>query len=518
MKKKLLALALSFAMIFTLTACGGGNNGGEGEAKTNLTIIDSEWYGMDTFQLDSTSGAQDLGASALFAWDSENGCIADKVCTDWTVSEDGLTVTFNVPEGMKYSTGEQVEPEDVVASIEHGLKVSPYSDGYTNIESMDIDGRQVTLHLSEFHSELEYYMTSGFIICIDKDELDTMSDEELCWGAHPYGPYALEEYISGSEVKLVRNDGYVTADPGVENKGAWNFETINVRFNVEDFTATEELKEGTVDMIMSLSRDQYLELAEDDRVVCEDTSYPCINYFEINTDLPCFQDIRCRKALALAINRDGMAEVADGQVLPAYALVIEKVQNYNADAEAYFKENYANNVDEAKKLLEEAGWVDNDGDGIVEKDGEKFSFVYYTWASQVELFEVLQQQLKEIGMDMQIETLDWNYIHEKVESDDYGCGVSGLSWAEPMLLFDIFYYDQNAPGNDKEYRALVNKAKNEADSEARTQLVGEIQKRMFDNVNIIPMYEDISYTGHVAGLKGLKFWSDGTMDMNDMTF
>ena len=63
------------------------------------------------------------------------------MCTDWNVSKDGKTVTFNVPEGMKYSTGEQVEPEDVVASIEHGLKVSPYADGYSNIKSMDVEGQ-----------------------------------------------------------------------------------------------------------------------------------------------------------------------------------------------------------------------------------------------------------------------------------------------------------------------------------------------------------------------------------------
>lgn len=91
--------------------------------------------------------------------------MVDNVCTDWQVSEDGKTATFTVPEGMYYSTGEQVEPEDVVASIQHGLDVSPYSDGYSNIESMDVDGRQVTLHLSEFRSDMQYYFCAGFGYC-----------------------------------------------------------------------------------------------------------------------------------------------------------------------------------------------------------------------------------------------------------------------------------------------------------------------------------------------------------------
>ena len=153
MKKKLLAVCLIFAMIFTMAACGSNDDGdkptGDDQtAKTNLTLIDGEWYGLDAFQLDETAGAGGLVASAPFQWNPETNELEDNVCTDWAVSEDGKTATFNVPEGMKYSTGEQVEPEDVVASIQHGLEVSPYADGYSNIESMDIDGRQVTLHLS----------------------------------------------------------------------------------------------------------------------------------------------------------------------------------------------------------------------------------------------------------------------------------------------------------------------------------------------------------------------------------
>lgn len=137
-------------------------------------------------------------------------------------SEDGLTWTLTFPEGMYYSTGEQLEPEDVVASIEHGLEYSTWADGYKTIESME---RRAKCHYtpSEYQADMEYNFMSSFVGVIDKDELDTMSNDELLWGCHPYGAYYVEEF-SGAYVTLKANPGYVTHNPLVENKGkmpAW---------------------------------------------------------------------------------------------------------------------------------------------------------------------------------------------------------------------------------------------------------------------------------------------------------
>lgn len=218
---------------------------------------------------------------------------------------------------------------------------------------MDIDGRQVTLHMSEFRADMQYYLCAGFVTVIDKDELDSMTDEDLMWGCHPYGMYALEEggYVSGSEVKLVRNDGFKCANPLVENQGAGKFERATVRFNVEEFTQTEDLKAGNVDMIMSLEPDQYLELQEIDSVALADTTYPNIDYFEMNTDSEVFSDINVRKALALSIDRDGMAESVDGLIAPAYSMITDSMQNFSQEAEDWFKENLANDPERRRNYL-----------------------------------------------------------------------------------------------------------------------------------------------------------------------
>ena len=66
-----------------------------------------------------------------------------------------------------------------MASIEWGQEVSVYADGYSNIESMEVDGRQVIMHLSEFRSDLFYYLGEVFMGVIDKDQLDSLSKDEL---------------------------------------------------------------------------------------------------------------------------------------------------------------------------------------------------------------------------------------------------------------------------------------------------------------------------------------------------
>lgn len=518
MKKKLLVLSLVFVMVFSMAACG-SNDTNDG-AKTSLVIHDSEWYGLDVYQLDSTAGAQGLNSSSLFQWNPETNTVEDKVCTNWQVSEDGKTATFDVPEGMKYSTGEQVEPEDVVASLQHGLDVSPYSDGYSNIESMEIDGRTVTLHLSEFRSDMQYYLCAGFVVVIDKDELDTMSNDELMWGCHPYGMYALAEdgYVSGSEVKLVRNDGFTTSNPLVENKGPGKFENISVRFNVEEFTQTEELKSGTADMIMSISSDQKLELENQDTVKLEDTTYPNITYFEMNTDSPVFADINVRKAMALAINREELAEINDGMIAPAYSMIYDSVQNFSPTAKEWFEKNLANNPEESKKLLEAAGWKDTDGDGIREKDGKKLQFTWYAWTDATRTPEKMAEQLKAVGFDMQIEAIDWNYVYENISADDYDAGIEWLSWAEPMLVLNCCYYDKNAPGNTEAYKAKVEKAAHEVDTDKRTEMVGDIQMDIFKNVNMIPMYAELSFTAINSELKGFNVLADGSATWNDLSY
>lgn len=492
----------------------------DGEAKDTMTVVDDEWYGTDMFQQDSWTAGQSFIADTLFTVDPDTGDLLDGICTDFKISEDGSSATFTVPEGKYYATGEQVEPEDVVASLEYGKEVSPYADGYSNIESMDIDGRQVTLHLTNFRSDMLYNLGSSFVGVIDKDQLDSMDQDELMWGAVPYGQYTLESYEPGMEVVLVPNEGYSTDNPFVENKGVGRLSKIKVKFSKEEFTELEELKSGDVDLLFQISMDGKADLEGSDEITVEEATYPNIEYFEMNTTTGIFTDINVRRAVALALDREALCDLTDGAAKPAYSMIYDSVQSFSQEAKDDFQTNYCNDPEAARQLLAEAGYEDTDGDGILEKDGEPLEFTYYTRSTgtSVIIGQGMQEQLKAVGIQLNIESIDWNYIYEKINDDDYDAGIEVLEWAEPILVLNCCYYDQDAPGNTDEYYASVEDAAATIDAQERIDKIGAVQIEMFKNVNIIPLYSDVSYIAYRNELKGVNVMKNGTMYYNDFEF
>ena len=508
---------LCVVMVFSLAACGGSESGGEAAGENKLVIADGEWYGTDMFQNDSWESCQSLIADTLFAIDPETGALIDGVCTNLVISEDGKTMTFDVPEGRYYATGEQLEPEDIKASLEWGTEVSPYADGYENIESIDIDGRQVTFHLTNFRSDLLYYMGECFIGIIDKDQLDSMSKDELLWGAVPYGPYYVEEYEPGSFVTLKPNEGYTTDNPLVENHGKAYIDEIYVKFNTDDFTIIEELKSGDVDYWSSPSADGMEQLKDEESVIIADKSYPEVAFMELNTNDSVFEDLKVRQALCLLLDRDNYCGFTSGMANPAYAMIIPGMMYFSQDAEDEFKANYANDADKAQALLAEAGW-EMGSDGYLYKGSEKFSFTMYasTDTTRQLICQAMQEHLKGYGMEMNIEAIDWNYVHEQLESDKYDAGIHSLSWLEPILIFDCCFDDPNAANNCDALYDGSNDCAATIDDAERITKIGKVQTEvLFPEWNMIPLYCGVSKIAYNSRIQNLNILGNGFFYVND---
>lgn len=194
--------------------------------------------------------------------------------------------------------------------------------------------------------------------------------------------------------------------------------------------------------------------------------------------------------------------------------------NFSQDAKDDFMNNYCNDQEKAKQILSDAGYEDSNGDGILEKDGTPLEFTFYTRSSGTSIImaQGLQEQMAEISIQMDIESIDWNYIYESISNDDYDAGIEVLEWAEPMLLLNCCYYDKDAPGNNDDYSASVEDAATTIDSTERTQKIGEIQSKMFENLDIIPFYSDVSYFAYRSELQGVNVLENGTVFFNDFTF
>lgn len=126
--------------------------------------------------------------------------------------------------------------------------------------------------------------------------------------------------------------------------------------------------------------------------------------------------------------------------------------------------------------------------------------------------------MQENGIKVNLNTIDWNYVHEQVQSNDYDVAREGLGWAEPILILNRCYYDTDAPTNTEAYSEEAADIARTVDSEERTKKIYEIQLEMFENVDILPFYSEITWMAYNADLKNVNLAVDGTYSWNDISW
>lgn len=480
----------------------------------------SEWWGLDVTQLDGSSFMQTLIGDAPVSLDG-NGEMGPLIASEVKVSDEGHTITLTFPEGMYFASGEQLEPEDVIASLERIQKVSPFASQYSTITSMEADGRDVILHVDHYSSDLYAALANSFTTIMDKDELEAKSDDELLWDCHPYGAYSCEEYVPGSHAVLKRNPGYVTYNPYVENKGPAYIEEITIRFISEDFTLAQEINAGNVNYAMAVSRACADQVARENAVVENRQAIPSVNYIEFNLTDPVMSDPAVRLAFAHAINREELASLVNDTVAPAYCYVTEKVRNHNADYEAHYRETFPFDLEKAKALLDEAGWVDTDGDGVREKDGQTLNvdFVLGGVEPDQTIAQGLQLQLFEAGIMLNLNIQDDNYHYEVMANGEFQAGFSRFGTADPVMLMQwvLNYFPSfDFVGGEEAFMAAVDAMATEQDSAKRTEMIYDLEEICNETQLIIPVYTTTTTTVRDDDLTGPLFLGNGFVYFNDM--
>jgi ABC-type transport system substrate-binding protein len=525
-RNKFFALTLIVALLISMVSLTGCDKGGGSEVSTGpaegqtLIIQDSAWEGVDLFQVSSWNDMQCLLADPILEKDPETGAVLPGIASDSKWSEDGLTWTLTFPEGMKYSTGEQVEPEDFIASVEYGLEVSPYADGYRAIESMEVDGRNVIVHLSNYQADMQYNFQSCFVGLMDKDEIENMSADDKLWGCHPYGAYYLDEYQPGAYAILKANEGYKTHNPMLKNQGASPVKTVKVVFSGESFTFAQGVKNGDYDVLSTVPSEYYEELKSADNIDMFEAYGAEVNYAEINMTDPIFQDINVRKAVIHAISRDNLGSYLSEFEKPAHSLVLRKCLNYSEEAVEYYDTNYGYDPELSKKLLADAGWTDTNSDGFVDKDGNNLVFEFDCRDTETpkKVAQSLQIDLKAVGIDMQIKTQNWSYVNQDVVDGKFQMAYLGLGWSEPFLLVDKFC-NRNAectnPDPDN-YNAMVAAARKTVDYDEITEQITAIQKKLFDYCTIIPLIDNNGYRCWRSEIQGIAHTPTGGFYLGDV--
>lgn len=458
------------------------------EGVKSLTVASLEWRGTDTYQLTGTESFQGLALDTLLLYQAD-GTYAPNIAESYSVSEDGKIITFTIPEDFKFADGTPLTPEDIKRSYEWGLEISPYNEDYAAIESIEIDGNDVILHMEAYSTAAMFSIAGSFMPIISAKQLDTMSAEELLWGARPYGAFYVDEYVEGSHVTLKRNEYYKTNNPNVKNKGPMNIETVTVRFINDDFAMSNSVVAGEIDATFTYPSLMLSELSKNpDMTHVWQNDFTVLRLF-LNNDYAPFADPNVREAIMLLIDRDGLSEYSEGSLSPVYSYSVSGMIDYSADVESYCKQAYGYNPEKALQMLTDAGWSDTDKDGYLDKNGTPLSFTvnYMENAFTKIIVEYLQVRFREHGIRMELQSLERPLFTAAIQTDDtYQASLHSFSWGDTSSTLPYLVADSNILENDT-YFTLCYEAGSNTDADVRTAKFAEAQKILLDSRCCVPV-------------------------------
>lgn len=429
-----------------------------------------------------------------------DGSFVPGLADTWDIGEDGLTYTFQISPNATWQDGEPVTADDVAFSFDITLAEDTLSprrgavdlmlDSYNVVDDKTIE----FVAKDRFATFLEN--TVGLVAIMPKHMWEDVPAAD--WGTDPgstgqdasrvmgSGPFRFVEWVQEDHVTLEKNPDYW------DTNFVPNIDTFTYRVIPEASAGTQALLTGEIDFFgLSFAEAPDLVDNPDLNVVPYDTT--SVNWFSANQDpskTELFVDPKVRQAMMYALDRELLAE----QVYNGYAIQANGTQPVLSVAYRPDQINTVYNYDPemANQLMDEAGWIDEDGDGIREKDGVKFEFECL-FAEGVATYEqqlpYMQQAWAEIGINMLPTAVPFTALLDGTDTGEYDMAVYGFQWSIDGGQLDMFGCDFLPPQGfnsmrycNPEYDELASAAEKELDPDARVDMLIEASNIVNDEV------------------------------------
>lgn len=452
---------------------------------------------IDTQKTTWVDGANDVLYETLVK-QSPNGDLIPGLATDWDLSEDGRTWTFQLRQGVKFHNGEPLNAAAVKATFERMLDpatASPvtYMLGGDFLTSIDVvDEYTVQLNYADpFPSLVNSGITTGFLAIYPPQYLAEKGND---FGQHPMGtgPVKFVEHVRGSHILYERFDDYSWGPDFAKNQGPLQFKYLEMRVIPDESTRVMELERGNVDVLYQVPPQDVQRLA-DKGFQIHKAPENGLTYWGFNAKKWPFTDPEVRKALARAVDRQPIIEVAlEGLAEPVYGPLPRNILGYREEIENRAKQLYGYDVQAAQETLAAAGWSDVNGDGFVEKDGKRLEFKLWISNDPVELRigQILQAQVAEIGAKLNIEILEDAAFRAGMANGAQDTILWRYGWFDPEILGNMFKtgFSNRTWFYTPELDKLIDAGATEVDPEKRSDIYAEIQNYLIDAEPWVPLY------------------------------
>jgi len=354
------------------------------------------------------------------------------LATSWDESADGMTWIFKLRAGVKFHDGEPFNADTIASWIPDfvGTENAFMTAAIEKVEV--IDPLTVKFVMKRPEPNLLYNLASTFMGVPGQKSYDSQGKDFGVKTAIGTGPFKLEKFEIGLETVVVRNDDYAWASDLSKNQGKAKIAKITFREIADQSTAFLELKTGGVDLLLGVPTDFLSILKKEKGVSVITMAGTGIQYMAINTTSEPFTDINVRQATALAINQSAILKsVYNGVGQEAHNFLINSLPAAKVKPALEISFNQA----KAKKLLDGAGWKMG-ADGVRMKGGKALKVKLFTKndTELKRLTQVIQAQLKDVGMDAVITVFDSSTIRDQYKKNNHQLAVRGYDWNNADIL------------------------------------------------------------------------------------
>jgi peptide/nickel transport system substrate-binding protein len=506
---------IRWVIVFLVLACSacGRSASVKSELHYGLTLVPT---GIDP-QINASS---ELGIPLASVYDTlvfrdPGGGFVPGLAQRWEISPDGRQYTFFLRQDVRFQDGTPFNAQAVKVNLERVLDPANHSQKarfmIDKVQTVTVvDEYTVRLELAEPFAPLLDSLSQVYLGMASPAALEKWG-KDYAFHQVGTGPFRFVEYKPGDHLTLERNPDYAWA-PSIYRNQTAQVQRIVFRFYEDPATRAPALLSGEADIMGEVLPRDAESLEKDARFSIAPVNIPGqpLQFF-FNTRLAPTDDVLVRQALLAATDREGLVRTVFGSYSPVATgpLTASTVgASVVVPADAFDREK-------AKELLAQARWVDSDGDGVREKDGQPLHLkvVYPPWGLTPQVADLLELQWKEIGADVElIQVPSFSALVEAQSGGAYHLISTNQAGTDPDLLRS--FYKSRAPYNWSGFEsvsldALLDHAAGAGTDQARWDDYRAAQQEIASQYLILPIRDYVNLNVAHRWVKGLHFTAQG---------
>lgn len=490
MLKKLLVLcSMIVAVIFT--GCGEKKEAAKATKDTLVYAQLSEGKTLDP--QDSTEQYSQVVTTQIYdrlvEVDEMTGQLIPGLAEKWERVDD-LSLVLHLNKGAKFHNGDQLKASDIKFTLERAKTKSKVAHLYKAIKNIEIiDDNTVKINTEQPFAPLLNHLSHKSAAILSEKYYKEVGDKyfEKPIGT---GPYKFKEWIVGEKIALEASENYFKGKPAIKN--------IIIKGIPEENSRVIGLETGEIDIAEGIATIGRKAIEENKNLTLMENPSTSVAYLGFSLKKPILQDKDVRRAICMAINREDIIKgLMFGDVKIANGFLAPAVFGYSKDSKVL-----EFNKEEAKKIIESKGLV-----------GAKLNLVTSNNQLRAQIAEIMQAQLKEIGLDISVQTLEWGAFLTATGNGDLDMFMMG--WGPSTYdgdygLYPNFHSSQFGINGNRTFYSnqkvdeLLDNAKKEMDIEKRRSMYTEVVNIINEDAPVLPLNYSNTIIGVSNNLEGVK--------------